>query len=126
RANDSTGPANESGQTLTLDSITVAPSHGTATILVAPDVNAGKIRYTPAANYNGPDSFTYKVCDNGTTDGSPASLCDTAVVTITCAECNAARFAGADSARVAEDGAVAVDVRSNDSTGPANESGQTR
>ena len=25
--------------------------------------------YTPAANYNGPDSFTYTVTDNGTTNG---------------------------------------------------------
>jgi LPXTG-site transpeptidase (sortase) family protein len=47
------------------------PSHGTVT------VNAdGTFSYTPAANYNGPDSFTYQICD---VDGD----CDPATVDIT-------------------------------------------
>jgi gliding motility-associated-like protein len=47
------------------------PSHGT--VVVNPD---GTYVYTPAANFNGTDSFTYKLCD---ADGD----CSTATVTIT-------------------------------------------
>jgi len=46
--------------------------HGTLTI----NTN-GTIIYTPVANFNGNDSFEYKVCD----DGSP-SLCNTATTSI--------------------------------------------
>src|SRR5436853_6335779 len=36
--------------------VVAAPTHGTLTL------NAnGSVSYTPAANYNGPDSFTYKI-----------------------------------------------------------------
>jgi hypothetical protein len=38
------------------------PAHGTAT-LITTGADAGKILYTPAANYNGPDSFTYTISD---------------------------------------------------------------
>ncbi|MEQ1732365.1 MAG: Ig-like domain-containing protein, partial [Bacteroidia bacterium] len=37
----------------------------------------GTITYTPNANYNGPDSFIYEICDNGT-----PQMCDTAIVYI--------------------------------------------
>ncbi|MBC7411228.1 MAG: tandem-95 repeat protein [Bacteroidia bacterium] len=37
----------------------------------------GTVTYTPNANYNGPDSFIYEICDNGT-----PQLCDTAIVYI--------------------------------------------
>ena len=45
------------GDTLSVTSVT-APAHGTAA--VNPD---GTITYTPAANYNGADSFSYTVGD---------------------------------------------------------------
>src|SRR5260221_7767334 len=52
-ANDS----DPDGDTLSVESIT-QPTHGTATI------NADKtVNYTPAANYNGSDSFTYTISD---------------------------------------------------------------
>ena len=54
------------------------------------DVNAdGTITYTPAANYNGPDSFTYTA-----TDGLADS--NTATVTITVKPVNDAPVAGND------------------------------
>ena len=44
------------------------PAHGTLSL------NAdGSFTYTPAANYNGPDSFTYKAND-GTADSSPVTV----------------------------------------------------
>lgn len=52
--------------------VTVAPAHGTAT------VNAdGSITYTPATNYSGTDTLTYRICDvvNPT-------VCDDAVVAL--------------------------------------------
>jgi VCBS repeat-containing protein len=53
----------------TLSAVLVAgPAHGTLTL------NAnGSFTYTPAANYNGPDSFTYKAND-GTTDSNVATV----------------------------------------------------
>ena len=53
------------GDALTVSAVTV-PAHGTAA------VNAdGTIAYTPAANYNGADSFSYTIGDGngGTRDG---------------------------------------------------------
>lgn len=45
----------------------------------------GQVTYTPEPNYNGPASFAYTVCDNGTTNGAIDSKCaqDTAYVTVT-------------------------------------------
>jgi hypothetical protein len=117
RANDSAGPR-ESGQSLTV-TIETAPAHGTAVVV------AGQVKYTPAADYNGPDSFSYTITDDGTTDGVAEPLSDTATVDVTVTEVNDAPTAVADSATTAEDGSVLVDVKDNDSTGPANESGQS-
>src|SRR4029450_6757832 len=44
------------------------PAHGSLTL----NVN-GSLTYTPAANYNGPDSFTYKAND-GTVDSNVATV----------------------------------------------------
>jgi hypothetical protein len=75
-ANDSPGPANEAGQTLTVVS-TTSPSHGIAeTVTSGPD--AGKVRYTPAAGYTGPDSFAYQVSDGTLTATATVALTVTA------------------------------------------------
>src|SRR5207302_1741507 len=66
RANDTKGPANEAGQTLAVSAVGT-PTHGTAAV-IASGPNAGTVLYTPAADYNGPDAFTYTVSDNGTTN----------------------------------------------------------
>jgi DNA/RNA endonuclease G (NUC1)/fibronectin type 3 domain-containing protein len=77
-ANDSTGPADESTQTLTVSSVTAtANTHGTVSL------DGGQVTYTPVVTYSGPASFTYSVCDNGFTAGSPDTQCSTATVNVT-------------------------------------------
>lgn len=76
--NDAAGPANEAGQALTVTSVTAtANTNGTVTL------NNGTITYTPAAFFSGPASFSYQVCDNGTSNGLPDSKCATATVNVT-------------------------------------------
>ena len=74
------------------------PSHGTVTL------NAdGSFSYTAAANYNGPDSFTYKAND-GTADSNVAT------VAITVEAVNDAPTASDDAYSVAEDGTLTIDA----------------
>ncbi|HZE68365.1 MAG TPA: Ig-like domain-containing protein [Pyrinomonadaceae bacterium] len=121
--NDSPGPANESGQTLNVVAVMLNPdTHGSVSLL------AGQITYTPAANYNGPASFDYQVCDDGTTNGAPDSKCATASVNLTVTGVNDVPIAGTDTKTTAEDSQLsfpAGDLLVNDSAGPANESDQT-
>lgn len=65
-----------------------------------------RVRYTPDANWNGTDRFTYTM-----TDGITA---DSATVTITVNPVNDTPVAVEDSATVAEDGSVLIDVMAND------------
>ena len=89
------------GDSLSVNSVTV-PAHGTAVI-------AGtSVSYTPAANYNGPDSFTYTIGDGH--DGSA-----TATVSVTVTGVNDGPVAVDDAATTAEDTAVSVTVLTNDS-----------
>jgi len=83
------------GNSLTVAVVT-GPSHGTLTL----NPN-GSFLYTPAANYNGTDSFTYKAND-GTTDSNLAT------VTIDVAAVNDAPIAGADSYNATEDTALTI------------------
>ena len=102
-ANDTTGP--DAGETLTVSAVTQG-AHGAVTF------NGASVTYTPAANFNGPDSFTYTISDgNGGTS--------TATVTVTVTPVNDPPVAVADATTVAEDsGATAVNVLANDTTGP--------
>jgi DNA/RNA endonuclease G (NUC1) len=108
--NDSAGPANEAAQSLTVASVTSdANTHGTVTL------ESGMVTYTPAANFNGPASFTYSVCDDGTTNGSPDPKCATGTVNVTVNAVNDAPDAVNDSATIAEDsGANLISVLGND------------
>ena len=97
---------NNAGFTSTLTpTVRTAPLHGTAT------VNAnGTIRYTPALNYNGSDSFAYTVSDG-------IAISGTATVTLTVNPVNDAPVALAGTLTPAEDVAtngtlVATDVDS--------------
>ena len=98
-ADNLSGPANAG---LTVSSTTPA-SHGTVTV-------AGdglSVRYTPAADYNGPDSFSYTV-----TDGA---LTSTATVSMTVTAANDAPVGHGDSATLAEDSQdFPIDVLAND------------
>jgi uncharacterized repeat protein (TIGR02543 family) len=81
-ANDSAGP-NEASQALTVSAVITTPNtHGNVAL------NAGQITYTPDGNYNGPASFDYQVCDNGTTNGSPDAKCVIATVDVTVSPVN--------------------------------------
>jgi hypothetical protein len=80
------------------------PSHGTLS------GTAPNLTYTPAANYNGSDSFTFKVND-GTVDSSPAT------VSITVTAVNDAPVATAQSVTTAEDTAKAITLSGTDVDG---------
>ena len=71
--------------------LVAGPSHGTLTLN-----SNGSFTYTPVANYNGPDSFTYKVND-GSLDSNVAT------VSLTVTAVNDAPVAASDSYTVAED-----------------------
>jgi len=86
--------------------IITTPSHGT--VLVDGD---GVITYVPTPGYNGPDSFTYEVCD--LTD--LAELCDTATVTLTVTPVNDPPVGGDDIVATPEDTPVLIAVLTNDS-----------
>ena len=122
-ANDSAGPANETGQSLTVVAVMLNPdTHGSVSL------SSGNVTYTPNADYNGPASFDYHVCDDGTTNGVPDSKCVTATVNVTITEVNDTPSPNADTKQTAEDILLtfpASDLTANDLAGPANESGQT-
>jgi len=103
-----TNDTDPNGDTLSVSSATNG-AHGTVSC-----TGPGVCTYTPAANYNGPDSFTYTV-----SDGQGGT--DTGTVNVTVTPVNDAPVAVGDSATTAEDTAKAVDVLANDSDvdGPA-------
>ena len=67
----------------------------------------GTLDYTPDANFNGADSFTYTI-----SDGNGGS--DTATVNVTVTAINDKPVASNDNASTAEDGSVAINVLNND------------
>src|SRR5207253_840117 len=89
------------GNTLTATKLS-DPAHGSVTL------NAnGTFSYSHDGSETATDSFTYKTCDNGTTNGSPDAKCSgTATVSITVTPVNDAPVANSDSATVAEGGTV--------------------
>ncbi|MBT8195810.1 MAG: tandem-95 repeat protein, partial [Bacteroidia bacterium] len=92
-------------QNLIFNSIITNPTNGTLI-----NYGDGNITYTPNPAYNGPDIFTYSVCD----DYSPA-LCDTATVVITVSPPNNnPPVANDDNANAFDGFATVVNVLSND------------
>ena len=109
RLNDSAGPANEGAQVLTVELLT-QPAHGSAVVLPS-----GRVEYRPAANYFGPDSLDYRVCDDGTTAGAPDPRCATSTISFTVTPVNDPPVAADDAATTDEGVAVDVPVLANDS-----------
>jgi CshA-type fibril repeat protein len=101
-------PANDTDSDGTIDKTTVTiktqPNHGTVSI----DSTTGKVTYTPEADYNGPDSFTYTVKDEDGTESNEAT------VNITVKDVNDAPVATAIPAQTNEDiDTPSVDVSGN-------------
>ena len=94
------------GDTFVLDSFT-QPSHGTVTRDengTPADQSDDELLYSPALNYNGPDSFTYTISDG--------ALTDTAQVSITVNAVNDAPTAVDDTIAATEDFSVDTPVTS--------------
>jgi DNA/RNA endonuclease G (NUC1) len=103
-SNDSTGPADESLQVLTVTTVNASVNtHGSVTL------DNGIVTYTPAANYHGPASFTYQVCDSASD-----SQCAGATVNVTVNSVNDNPVGVDDSVATDEDNSVSVDVVAND------------
>jgi hypothetical protein len=107
------------GNSLTF-SVVASPTHGTLSAIGAPVCSGtpstctASVTYTPAANYNGPDSFTFKAND-GSVDSSDAT------VSIAVNPVNDAPSAAAQSVSTLEDSAVAITLSGSDlETAPAN------
>jgi hypothetical protein len=93
-----------SGLTFT---VTANPAHGTLS------GSAPNLTYTPAANFNGSDSFTFKVTDTG--EGASAALTSTeATVSLTVNAVNDAPTADAKSATTDEDTSNAITLSGSD------------
>lgn len=113
-SNDVAGPANESGQSLTVTRVNItSDTHGTVTL------DAGQITYTPTTNYNGSASFTYTVCDNGTTGGLSDPKCDTATVSVTVNPVNDAPVANNQTINTNSNTPVSVTLTGSDVETPA-------
>lgn len=98
--------SNDSDPDGTVDPTTVAivgaAGHGTTTV----NPTTGAITYTPAANYTGPDSFTYRIKDNLGADSNVATVSITV---------NAPPVAVNDTASTNENTAALISVLTNDS-----------
>ncbi len=95
--------AHPEDETLSLsvgDAGLVQPLHGTA------EMDGNQVKYTPALNYNGTDSFEYKLSDGDAED--------TALVTVTIGQVNDAPVANDDTAVTNDEDMVIISVLSND------------
>ncbi|GLQ30236.1 hypothetical protein GCM10007876_07140 [Litoribrevibacter albus] len=93
----------------TIDATTVSvqtsPTNGATSV----DATTGEISYTPSADFNGSDTFTYTVKDDA--DGTS----NAATITVTVTSINDAPVAVNDTATLLEDVAHTINVLGNDS-----------
>lgn len=94
------------GSVIVPASVTVVaqPTHGTTSVNLG-----GKVLYTPAAGYCGPDSFTYLIADG---DGC---ISETATVSIDVLPVNVCPVAQPDAADIGESLSITIPVAANDS-----------
>ena len=112
----SKGPK-EDAQTLTVVNATAITTGG-GTVAVS----GGNVVYTPAPDFNGNFLFTYRVQDNGTTNGVADPKTATATVTLAVGAVNDAPIAIADNNTTNEDTSKSIlvaDLIANDLKGPA-------
>ncbi|MCU4154678.1 tandem-95 repeat protein [Carboxylicivirga sp. A043] len=83
--------------------ILTAPQNGTAIIN-----SDASIKYTPNSNYNGSDSFTYRICDD-------SDYCDEATVNISITSVNDAPIVNDNEYEINEDERTVFEVLNNDS-----------
>lgn len=125
-ANDLKAPVeatDETTQTLTITTGTFTTARGGTVV-----INGVNATYTPPATFNGIDSFSYEITDNGTTNGIANPKKATAVMTLVISEVNDAPTATTDDVIAYKNFPVEYEASrflANDSTGPANESNQT-
>jgi gliding motility-associated-like protein/uncharacterized repeat protein (TIGR01451 family) len=100
----STNDSDPDGNPLSFAVVT-NPSNGTLSLAAN-----GTFTYSPFLNFNGTDSFTYQVCDNGL-----PVLCDTATVTINVVPINDAPIAVDDNFSTNQNTNLNADVSPNDS-----------
>ncbi|MDO0972857.1 beta strand repeat-containing protein [Mycolicibacterium frederiksbergense] len=101
-----TNDTDADGNTLTATLVS-GPTHGTLTLNTD-----GTFTYTPTANYNGTDSFTYAAGDGSVTDN--------ALVTISITSVNDTPVAAGDSFSINEDSILTGNVLSNDTDADGN------
>jgi uncharacterized repeat protein (TIGR01451 family) len=100
-------------------SIAAAPTNGSLGAITPIDATSAEVSYTPNADFNGSDSFTF-VANDGTASSPDAT------VTLTIEPVNdAPSFTNAGNVSVIEDASYSDEWASAILPGPANESGQT-
>jgi len=92
----------------TIDTTQIKSDPSDGTVAINGD---GTVTYTPDADFNGTDTFTYEVCDDV---ASPDQACNTATVTVGVTPVNDPPVASDDTEGTDEDTPVTVDVLAND------------
>jgi cyclophilin family peptidyl-prolyl cis-trans isomerase len=103
--NDTTGP--DTGETLTVTTVGTPNHGGTVTI----GTGSTSVVYTPAANFQGTETFTYTISDG---NGGTA----TATVTVTVTNTNDAPTATTDNLDAFKNATTTLDVLANDVSAP--------
>jgi hypothetical protein len=117
------GATDEQSQTLTVTTGTFTTARGGTVV-----INNTTATYSPPDDFNGVDTFTYEITDNGTTNGALDPKKATAVVTFTVSEVNDAPTAVNDDVIAYKNFPMVYEPEkflNNDIKGPQNESGQT-
>ncbi len=119
------GPANESSQTLRVDSVVSPTARGGSVTFVA-----GRLTYTPPSNATGTDTILFTVTDNGTTNGLPAPLSIQLALSVQLLDKNDAPITVPKPGATDEDVSLPfniIDLIAGDLPGPQNEidAGQT-